>query len=711
MADDDVKLVLSLEARLTQFEKSWDRAQKLSNDKMKGIEGRAKQSAKRVDDSFANIGRGLASSMTRMAGAVGLGLGVLDFGRTAMAASKAFTDIQNSLKATGLEGKALESVFSGLFQIAQRNGTEMAPLVTLYSRMSLAQKELNATSGDMMRFTEAVSLALKVQGSSSQDASGALLQLSQAMGGGKVQAEEFNSLIDGAPTLLRAVAAGMVEAGGSVGTLTTLVKEGKVSSEAFFRAGIAGMPVLEQASAKMAGTVDQSMTRVSNAFTLLIGKLDETTGVSANASANLTDVARVIEALPGYLASASQGMAQFNKWLSEAASSTFWSNMRQFMAVKQYLFGQSNNGSGGSSGNTRIDDAFSASASAPKGSFSDYAKGMYGPQIDPRIKLNTTAVKPISIADYAVKATPKSGGGGGAVSDADRRADQVERYVEALERSGRVLQAEFDTLGKSNAERAKAIELARIGTVSDQGQLDRLTAVVGKNEEIRASIERVKKAQDAANDAAREFAGTLADGLADAVLEGKSLQNVMKDLVNDLARSAIKGLLTGEGALGGLFGMSGTGGKTGGLIGMLMGGLKFADGGHVSGPGTGTSDSIPARLSHGEFVVRASETAKHRQLLESINSGSLPGFANGGLVRPVPVPTFAGVAPALARGGEAGASQVVTISPTINVNASGGTPGQNRDLADQIGQQVQGSIRTLVSEELRQQMRPGGMLR
>jgi len=66
------------------------------------------------------------------------------------------------------------------------------------------------------------------------------------------------------------------------------------------------------------------------------------------------------------------------------------------------------------------------------------------------------------------------------------------------------------------------------------------------------------------------------------------------------------------------------------------GGGGFASGGMVSGPGNGTSDSIPARLSHGEFVVNAASTAKNRALLESIN-----GYAGGGLVTPTgpaPVP-------------------------------------------------------------------------
>ncbi|MFC6011379.1 hypothetical protein [Nocardia lasii] len=68
----------------------------------------------------------------------------------------------------------------------------------------------------------------------------------------------------------------------------------------------------------------------------------------------------------------------------------------------------------------------------------------------------------------------------------------------------------------------------------------------------------------------------------------------------------------------------------------------YAAGGAVRGPGTGSSDSILARLSNGEFVVNAAATAGALPLLEAINAGwvpsagylagMLPGFANGGLV-------------------------------------------------------------------------------
>ncbi len=80
----------------------------------------------------------------------------------------------------------------------------------------------------------------------------------------------------------------------------------------------------------------------------------------------------------------------------------------------------------------------------------------------------------------------------------------------------------------------------------------------------------------------------------------------------------------------------------------LLGGIKkFAGGGLVSGPGSATSDSIPARLSAGEYVVRA---AAVRQVgvafLDSLNGlsagprfkGGELAFAAGGLVPELKVP-------------------------------------------------------------------------
>lgn len=73
----------------------------------------------------------------------------------------------------------------------------------------------------------------------------------------------------------------------------------------------------------------------------------------------------------------------------------------------------------------------------------------------------------------------------------------------------------------------------------------------------------------------------------------------------------------------------------------------FADGGPVIGPGTGRSDSIPAWLSNGEFVVNANATRRHRGALEWMNAGR---FADGGVIGSAPAP-----------GVTAGGASMVTI--------------------------------------------------
>jgi hypothetical protein len=65
--------------------------------------------------------------------------------------------------------------------------------------------------------------------------------------------------------------------------------------------------------------------------------------------------------------------------------------------------------------------------------------------------------------------------------------------------------------------------------------------------------------------------------------------------------------------------------------------MARADGGYISGPGGPRDDAIPALLSNGEYVVKASATARYRPVLEAINAGR---YADGGLVRRTPDPTW-----------------------------------------------------------------------
>lgn len=93
----------------------------------------------------------------------------------------------------------------------------------------------------------------------------------------------------------------------------------------------------------------------------------------------------------------------------------------------------------------------------------------------------------------------------------------------------------------------------------------------------------------------------------------------------------------------------------------------YATGGMVAGPGTGTSDSILARLSNGEFVMKAAAVRHYGpDLLRRLNSLRLPKFATGGLVGSRLEPSIPSMSPALRSAVEPASQSLGTVNLTID---------------------------------------------
>ncbi|PCD66819.1 phage tail length tape measure family protein [Rhizobium phaseoli] len=116
--------------------------------------------------------------------------------------------------------------------------------------------------------------------------------------------------------------------------------------------------------------------------------------------------------------------------------------------------------------------------------------------------------------------------------------------------------------------------------------------------------------------------------------------------------------------------------------------LGLADGGHVTGPGGPTSDSVPAMLSNGEYVINAASTRKHRRLLDAINNGTIGHFAVGGVVAPRLTPSSAGRAYA------AGANVEVKI-----INNNGSKVSQTKRMTTS-GQTIEMVIDDMVADKM-----------
>ncbi|WP_108398792.1 tape measure protein [Devosia submarina] len=321
MATDVERLVVSLEASVTKFDRAMAKASGVSDATARKIERRFASMNDRMQASFAGVGRGIA---TAFASAAAL--------RGAQQLIDTSTRIENSLKVAGLAGEDLTNVYDSLFASAQRNAAPLESLVQLYGRAAIVQKELGVSTEELLGFTDNVAVALRVAGTDAQSASGALLQLSQALGAGTVRAEEFNSILEGALPVAQAAAAGLEEAGGSVAKLRALVVDGEVSSEAFFRAFEAGSVILTDKVADAELTVSQGFVRLQNVLIDVAGKFDETTGASQNLANFLESLGDSIERV-----SDSRAFEAIIGWLDDLGNSRLEGTARELEAIGSAL--------------------------------------------------------------------------------------------------------------------------------------------------------------------------------------------------------------------------------------------------------------------------------------------------------------------------------------------------------------------------------------
>lgn len=284
MATDIERLIVQLSADIKGYENAMRKAQQSTVSSTRAIERQFATFNGRVTAGFSKLSRAYAGVFAGVAA-----------GRGAQQLVDAATNIDNALKVAGLSGEALNSTYEKLFQSAQKNAAPLDALVTLYSRVSTSAKELNASQQEILDFTDLVAVSLRASGSSAQAASGALLQLAQALGGSKIQAQEFNSLIDGARPLLQAVAFGLKEAGGSVAKLTALVKDGEVSAQAFFRAGMAGAGVLEKQLAGTTFTITQRFGQLYNSLINTARQFNNSTKVAETFGNELENISKWLD--------------------------------------------------------------------------------------------------------------------------------------------------------------------------------------------------------------------------------------------------------------------------------------------------------------------------------------------------------------------------------------------------------------------------------
>jgi tape measure domain-containing protein len=231
-----------------------------------------------------------------------------------------------------------------------------------------------------------------------------------------------------------------------------------------------------------------------------------------------------------------------------------------------------------------------------------------------------------------------------------------------------------------------------------------IRAKYAQQDPIGAKMKEWGDLQGNLNQAAAGWMDSMADGLAGLITGTgnlrQTLQGIANDMVKMLLKYAMSGLMGKKGGAGAAVGKAGKGGAaaaTGGKGKMFP---AFHVGG-IAGSGARMGRMVnPAVFKNArKFHTGANSFGAGRLM-----PGEMPAIVkkDEGIFTPEQMKAL-GTA-ALSN------NQSVQINAPVTVNANGGTPEQNADLANQVAKQMEGSMRGIVADELMKQMRPGNML-
>lgn len=582
--------------------------------------------------------------------------------------------------ATGSQ-EAFNVAQAGLADIAKRTESPMASLVTLYGRISRPLQEAGRSQKEVLKVTEAVATAFRVSGASAQEAENGVIQFAQALGAGALRGDEFNSVAEQSPRLMQALADGI---GVPVGALKEMAAQGLLTAEVVTDALTSQLDVLRAEAESLPKTVGGAMTDLADRWNQAIGQADMTPLIEAIKQLGTTlsdpvvmdNLVRLASALTSLAAGAVSGASEFvdlAKRIGFVAANAVGA-VTELDKIDQQLLDieRSLNGTGL---NTTLAGMF-------------YSKEELEAQREALQALRATLLQEVTGMTADMEEQAKIA----AAAAEKRREEELKSYSgylgELKKLQDQQVKSAADAIKKQAA--AEKVALRELEKVKEDRlkiesrYREALNGLTGGGEASYAGAQDLKaKANQAlkANNpqAAQQYAQAALKMLQDLQAAGentygfegfiKSLQAIemaandieqtnaeaklqsIRDTMESLKTKAAElkdspvSFKLDEASLQALRSqIEALAAELGEKLVLPVAVAKpsadqpasvpgFATGGLIRGPGSGTSDSILARLSNGEFVMKAAAVRHYGpQFLAMLNGLQLPKFATGGLV-------------------------------------------------------------------------------
>ena len=229
-----------------------------------------KTAAAATSTSVAGIGRGLI-------GLAAAGYVVARLARQAVEYADAWTLTSNRLRIVTTSHAELLQVQQQVLEVANSTRSEYVATVDLYSRLARSLGEYNIEQSRVLAATVAINQAVRVGGSTAQEAASGVIQFGQGLASGALRGDELRSVLEQMPRLAIALARGL---GVGIGQLRQLGEQGQLTTTRVLQALEQEAPNIASEFIQLNSTVGESLTVFGNQLISFTGQVDQAVGAS-----------------------------------------------------------------------------------------------------------------------------------------------------------------------------------------------------------------------------------------------------------------------------------------------------------------------------------------------------------------------------------------------------------------------------------------------
>jgi len=236
-------------------------------------------SANKLESGMGKVGSALSAATKAFAGfAAAKGLGGIT------SATEQIATLEASLSTLRGSAEAGADMLQRVFAIVGNTGADLDGVATSIQRLSIGMQDMGANNAQISAVAENFIKLGKVGGTSMADVNGALVQFGQALSSGVLQGDEFKSLSERMPLLMKGLAK---EIGVSAGELKRMGSEGKITADVLANTLLKLGPELQADFAALPVTFEQGMNKLKLTTTLFLAELGKTSGIMDTVSASL----------------------------------------------------------------------------------------------------------------------------------------------------------------------------------------------------------------------------------------------------------------------------------------------------------------------------------------------------------------------------------------------------------------------------------------